>query len=101
MNFNKSCSPGLGYLCCRYYACHCGHIAVVEYLLAHGARCEENTFDGERCIYGALTSEIKCLLYKSKIASMNTWKRDDFDEFCEKFVAFAVIYIYNSYGYDF
>ncbi|CAL8084175.1 unnamed protein product [Orchesella dallaii] len=67
-----------------YYACHCGHLEVVRYLLANGARCEENTFDGERCLYGALTNEIKRILLESKIANMGTQRRDDFDEFCEK-----------------
>nr|CAB3219665.1 ankyrin repeat and BTB/POZ domain-containing protein 1 [Phallusia mammillata] len=45
-----------------YYACLCGHIEIVEFLLNKGAKCVENTFDGERCLYGALTNDIKCLL---------------------------------------
>lgn len=65
-----------------YYACHCGHKATVEYLLANGARCESNTFDGERCLYGALTDEIKRLLQDSKLLG-SVKKRDEFDEFCE------------------
>lgn len=28
-----------------------GQTAVVKYLLEQGARCEANTFDGERCLY--------------------------------------------------
>ena len=38
-----------------YYACLCGHLEVVQYLLDNGARCDASSFDGERCIYGALT----------------------------------------------
>jgi ankyrin repeat/BTB/POZ domain-containing protein 1 len=38
-----------------YYACLCGHADIVAYLLSMGARCDAHTFDGERCIYGALT----------------------------------------------
>lgn len=40
----------------------CGHLKVVELLLARGAICDRDTFQGERCIYGALTNEIKTLL---------------------------------------
>ena len=32
-----------------YYSCLCGHIEIVKYLLVNGAKCEANTFDGERC----------------------------------------------------
>ncbi|XP_070216393.1 ankyrin repeat and BTB/POZ domain-containing protein 1 isoform X4 [Bos mutus] len=42
-----------------YYACLCGHEELVLYLLAHGARCEANTFDGERCLYGAQSDAIR------------------------------------------
>ncbi|KAG7252481.1 hypothetical protein CRUP_011207, partial [Coryphaenoides rupestris] len=43
----------------RYYACLCGHEELVQYLLAHGAKCEANTFDGERCLYGSLNDSIR------------------------------------------
>jgi ankyrin repeat/BTB/POZ domain-containing protein 1 len=70
-----------------YYACHCGHRNVVEYLLSNGSRCEANTFDGERCLYGALTNEIKKLLVDSKLVNnTSNKKRDNFDEFCEVFL---------------
>ncbi|KAL6072158.1 Ankyrin repeat and BTB/POZ domain-containing protein 1 [Balamuthia mandrillaris] len=49
-----------------YYACLAGHKDVVLYLLEQGARCEENTFDGERCFHGALTNEIRNILRKHK-----------------------------------
>jgi ankyrin repeat and BTB/POZ domain-containing protein 1 len=69
-----------------FYACLGGHTDVVEYLLksgtssssllsllshslslivcvvATGARCEQNTFDGERCMYAASHREIRALL---------------------------------------
>ena len=35
---------------------------VVKYLLENGATCDRDTFEGERCLYGALTSEIRELL---------------------------------------
>jgi len=52
-----------------YYGCLCGHVEVVKYCLENGARCEEGTFDGERCFYGALTKDIKELLkdYKALV----------------------------------
>ena len=31
-----------------YYACLCGHVDVVRFLLSNGAKAEERTFDGER-----------------------------------------------------
>ncbi|RIA83486.1 hypothetical protein C1645_699428 [Glomus cerebriforme] len=53
------CSP-------LYLACLCGHYNVVKFLLENGARCERKTFEGERCIYGALTPKIRNLLSKYK-----------------------------------
>lgn len=35
---------------------------MVKYLLENGATCDRDTFEGERCLYGALTSEIRELL---------------------------------------
>ncbi|KAF0348300.1 Substrate adaptor for cullin 3 ubiquitin ligase BTB3 [Gigaspora margarita] len=55
------CSP-------LYLACLCGHYKVVTFLLENGARCERDTFEGERCLYGALTSEIKQLLLDYKFS---------------------------------
>ncbi|XP_007465325.1 PREDICTED: ankyrin repeat and BTB/POZ domain-containing protein 1 [Lipotes vexillifer] len=54
-----------------YYACLCGHEELVLYLLANGARCEANTFDGERCLYGAQSEAIRRALrdYKQVTAS--------------------------------
>lgn len=40
----------------------CGHLSIVELLLARGAVCDRDTFQGARCIYGALNDEIRTLL---------------------------------------
>ncbi|POG80682.1 hypothetical protein GLOIN_2v1514796, partial [Rhizophagus irregularis DAOM 181602=DAOM 197198] len=53
------CSP-------LFLACLCGHYDIVKFLLENGARCERNTFEGERCIYGALTLKIRQLLSSYK-----------------------------------
>ena len=52
-----------------YYACLCGHPEVVSFLLENGARCEANTFDGERCVYGALTDQIRKMLNNFSVIS--------------------------------
>ncbi|KAK9245964.1 hypothetical protein V1506DRAFT_458030, partial [Lipomyces tetrasporus] len=46
----------------------CGHEEVVKYLLEHGAICDRDTFQGERCLYGALTDNIRSLLLKFDIS---------------------------------
>ncbi|KAK9366935.1 hypothetical protein V1509DRAFT_213501 [Lipomyces kononenkoae] len=46
----------------------CGHEEVVKYLLEHGAVCDRDTFQGERCLYGALTENIRSLLLKFDIS---------------------------------
>jgi len=45
-----------------YYAALCGHTPAVQFLLERGARCEQDTADGERVHYGALTDGIRTLL---------------------------------------
>jgi hypothetical protein len=45
-----------------YYACLCGHIDVVRYLLERGASCAPDVFDGERAWYAALNDSIRALL---------------------------------------
>ncbi|XP_054162101.1 ankyrin repeat and BTB/POZ domain-containing protein 1-like [Oppia nitens] len=68
-----------------YYACLCGHTNVVRYLLKSGARCEANTFDGERCVYGALTPEIRNILLKDYLViTSKTIQRNHYDEFLRK-----------------
>ncbi|KAK6994345.1 ankyrin repeat and BTB/POZ domain-containing protein 1, partial [Biomphalaria glabrata] len=67
-----------------YYACLCGHRDIVEYLLEKGAKCEANTFDGERCLYGALTDEIRNLLKNYNVISSRTIRRDLYEEFLRR-----------------
>src|ERR1700733_1297451 len=40
----------------------CGHFEVTQLLLESGALCERDTFQGERCLYNALTDRIRNLL---------------------------------------
>lgn len=56
------------------------------YYFHAGAKCEANTFDGERCLYGALTKEIKNLLKSYNMVSSRTMRRDLYDEFLRRFV---------------
>ncbi|XP_065573023.1 ankyrin repeat and BTB/POZ domain-containing protein 1-like isoform X2 [Artemia franciscana] len=67
-----------------YYACLCGHSELVEYLLVNGARCEANTFDGERCLYGSLTVHIRNILLRFNIVTSHIIRRDLFEEFLRK-----------------
>ena len=67
-----------------YYACLCGHPDVVSYLLENGARCEASTFDGERCIYGALTNQIKKMLVNYSVISSRVKRREPFQEFLRR-----------------
>lgn len=46
----------------------CGHFKIVELLLSRGAICDRDTFQGARCIYGALTDEIRDLLVSFDIS---------------------------------
>ncbi|XP_031700664.1 ankyrin repeat and BTB/POZ domain-containing protein 1 [Anarrhichthys ocellatus] len=64
-----------------YYACLCGHEELVQYLLANGAKCEANTFDGERCMYGSLNESVRRLLKDYKCISVRAMQRDDFNYF--------------------
>uniref|UniRef100_A0A3Q4HUJ7 Ankyrin repeat and BTB/POZ domain-containing protein 1 n=1 Tax=Neolamprologus brichardi TaxID=32507 RepID=A0A3Q4HUJ7_NEOBR len=64
-----------------YYACLCGHEELVQYLLASGAKCEANTFDGERCMYGSLSDSVRRLLKDYKCVSIRAMQREDFNYF--------------------
>ncbi|XP_029911120.1 ankyrin repeat and BTB/POZ domain-containing protein 1 [Myripristis murdjan] len=64
-----------------YYACLCGHEELVQYLLARGAKCEANTFDGERCMYGSLSDAVRRLLKEYKCVTAQTMQRDHFYHF--------------------
>lgn len=55
----------------------CGHLPIVELLLARGAVCDRDTFQGARCIYGALNDDIRTLLLSYDI----TKKVDDTQPF--------------------
>ncbi|XP_029774068.1 ankyrin repeat and BTB/POZ domain-containing protein 1 isoform X2 [Suricata suricatta] len=67
-----------------YYACLCGHEELVRYLLANGARCEANTFDGERCLYGALSDAIRRALHEYKQVTASCRRRDYYDDFLQR-----------------
>ena len=56
-----------------------------------GAKCEANTFDGERCVYGALTDDIRNLLRSYKAISNRLMRRDLFDEFLRKWVVVVLV----------
>lgn len=64
-----------------YYACLCGHEKLVNYLLENGAKCQANSFDGERCLYSALTIEIKAILKNFKAITKDCMRRDNYIEF--------------------
>ncbi|XP_023345511.1 ankyrin repeat and BTB/POZ domain-containing protein 1 [Eurytemora carolleeae] len=67
-----------------YYACLCGHHHIVEYLLHRGAMCDANTFDGERCVYGALTNQIRKLLLEHRMLTSSTMRREPYTEFLRR-----------------
>lgn len=46
-----------------------------------GAKCEANTFDGERCVYGSLNDSIRRLLKDYKCVSVVAMQKNDFDYF--------------------
>ncbi|XP_071815730.1 ankyrin repeat and BTB/POZ domain-containing protein 1-like isoform X1 [Apostichopus japonicus] len=64
-----------------YYACLCGHKELVQFLLECGAKCEAKTFDGERCLYGALTDEIRDILKSYKAVDVGHGRKNQFQEF--------------------
>ena len=69
----------------RYYACLCGHFELVKYLLlTAGAKCNVKTFQGERCFYGALTSEIREFLVSEAVMSAACLYRSDYGQFTER-----------------
>ncbi|XP_007888532.1 ankyrin repeat and BTB/POZ domain-containing protein 1 [Callorhinchus milii] len=67
-----------------YYACLCGHEDLVRYLLSNGAKCEANTFDAERCLYGALNDSIRRLLKEYKQITAKGMQRDYYDDFLQR-----------------
>ncbi|XP_032892875.1 ankyrin repeat and BTB/POZ domain-containing protein 1 isoform X1 [Amblyraja radiata] len=73
-----------------YYACLCGHEELVQYLLDNGAKCEANTFDGERCLYGALNDSIRRLLKNYKQITAKCMQRDYYDDFLQRLLEQAL-----------
>lgn len=67
-----------------YYACLCGHGEIVSFLLENGARCDASTFDGERCIYGALTDQIRKTLIDFSVITSRVKRREPFHEFLRR-----------------
>ena len=56
----------------------------VKYLLVNGAVCDSNTFEGERCVYGALTDTIRKLLLDHKMLTTVTKRREAYTEFLQR-----------------
>lgn len=48
-----------------------------------GAKCEANTFDGERCLYGALSDSIRRLLKEYKRITAKAMQRDYYEHFLQ------------------
>lgn len=53
-----------------------------------GAKCEANTFDGERCMYGCLSDSVRRLLKDYKCVSVRAMQRDDFNYFLHMWGSF-------------
>ena len=49
-----------------------------------GSRCEANTFDGERCLYGALTDRIRRILQRYNAVSSDSMRRESYSEFLRR-----------------
>lgn len=62
-----------------------GKICDICFVLFKGARCEPHTFDGERCIYAALTNRIRKLLKDYKAITPDCMRRDSYREFFRRY----------------
>lgn len=49
-----------------------------------GAKCEANTFDGERCMYGSLSDSIQRVLKEYKCVGIRAMQRNDFNYFLHR-----------------
>lgn len=49
------------------------------FFLPPGAKCEANTFDGERCMYGCLNDTVRRILKDYKCVSVHAMQREGFD----------------------
>ena len=57
----------------------------MEHLLAHGAACDADTFDGERCHFAALNDEIRARLATFHVVDADRLVvRQLFEEFLRK-----------------
>ncbi len=52
--------------------------------MSNGARCDAATFDGERCIYGALSDEIRRTLLSFSVLTSRVRRREPYHEFLRK-----------------
>lgn len=71
------------WLCAKHYnitEMYCS-ITFFPFALLSGAKCEANTFDGERCMYGSLNDSVRRLLKDYKCVSVRAMQRDDFNYF--------------------
>ncbi|KAJ8610017.1 hypothetical protein CTAYLR_006643 [Chrysophaeum taylorii] len=64
-----------------YYAVYGGHPSVVRILLENGARCDPDTFVGERCYYGALNDSIRSLLTEHNATDFSVRAKHPFAKF--------------------
>ncbi|XP_078066095.1 ankyrin repeat and BTB/POZ domain-containing protein 1 isoform X5 [Mustelus asterias] len=60
------------------------HLKPIQFDFNKGAKCEANTFDGERCLYGALNDSIRRLLKDYKQITAKSMQRDYYDDFLQR-----------------
>lgn len=70
-----------------YYAVYGGHESIIKLLLANGAKCDPDTFVGERCYYGALNDRIRGLLKAHNATDFGIAVRHPFSAFLRKLSA--------------
>lgn len=59
----------------------CSFIIGLSLSVMPGAKCEANTFDSERCMYGCLSESIRRLLKEYKCVGIHSMQRDEFNYF--------------------
>ena len=64
---------------------------VVKLLLSHGAKCSKATFEGERCLYGALTDEIREMLIEA--GQINRLIKTKFLSLIIKIIGSSILYV--------
>ena len=65
------------------------------YILAAGARCEANTFDGERCLYAALNERIRRVLKTFKAITPECMRRDSYREWLRRLAYKLELMVYR------